>query len=45
VGFVERSDKDGHPIVARLKEELAPQKDQLRRFVGPRRGGQAYHCR
>ena len=29
VGFVERNDKDGHQIVARLKEELAPQKDQL----------------
>jgi len=28
-GFVIRKDKDGHEIAARLKEELAPQKNQL----------------
>lgn len=29
VGFVARRDKDGHEIVKRLQEELAPQKNQL----------------
>lgn len=29
VGFVSRRDKDGHNVVERLREELAPQKNQL----------------
>jgi tetratricopeptide (TPR) repeat protein len=29
VGFVSRRDKDGHDIVERLREELAPEKNQL----------------
>jgi tetratricopeptide (TPR) repeat protein len=35
VGFVARRDSEGHDIVERLKEELAPERDQLVVLHGP----------
>jgi len=35
VGFVARRDKEGHDIVQRLKQELAPDKNQLVALWGP----------